>query len=189
MLPETAFSRVFDGWLDRIGRWLSWIWLVLLAVIVLNVVLRYAFAEGRVELEELQWHLYSVGFLLGLSYALKDDAHIRVDVIHERLSPRAQAWIELYGLLLLLLPFVALVIVYGVPFVLSSWNLKEVSQAPGGLGARWAIKAVLPLAFALLALAAASRLTRVWACLFGAGPVEPADRGVCGELGEADGGR
>jgi len=173
MLPETAFSRVVDRWLDRIGRALSWIWLVLLAVIVVNVVLRYAFAEGRIELEELQWHLYSVGFVLGLSYALKDDAHIRVDVIQERLSPRAKAWIELYGLLLLLLPFVLLVLVYGVPFVLSSWNLKEVSQAPGGLGGRWAIKAVLPLGFALLTLAAASRLSRVWACLFGVGPIDP----------------
>jgi TRAP-type mannitol/chloroaromatic compound transport system permease small subunit len=107
-----------------------------------------------------------VGFLLGLSYALQADTHIRVDVVHERLSLRAQAWIELYGILLLLLPFIALVLIFSVPFVLQSYAVGEVSQAPGGLPLRWAIKAVLPVGFLLLLLAALSRLTRVWTFLF-----------------------
>ena len=148
------------------GRWSSWLWLVLLAVIVLNVVLRYAFGEGRIEFEEIQWHLYSTGFLLGLSYAYQADAHIRVDVLHERLSPALKAWIELYGIVLFLLPFLALVLVFSVPFVFASFELNEVSQAPGGLPLRWAIKAMLPLGFALLTLATISRLSRVWSFLF-----------------------
>jgi TRAP-type mannitol/chloroaromatic compound transport system permease small subunit len=166
MLPETKLSRLIDAWLDRIGRWLSWSWLVLLAVIVINVVLRYAFGQGRIEFEEIQWHIYSVGFLLGMSYAYQHDAHIRVDVVHERLSPSAQAWIELYGILLFLLPFIALVLIFAMPFVWSSYELSEVSQAPGGLPLRWLIKAVLPLGFFLLLLAAISRLSRVWSFLF-----------------------
>lgn len=166
MLPETAISRRIDPWLDRIGRWMSWVWLVLLAIIVFNVVLRYAFGEGRIEFEEIQWHLYSAGFLLGLSYAFQHDSHIRVDVIHERLSPAVQAWIELYGILLLLLPFVLLVLIFAVPFVWTSYQLAEVSQAPGGLPFRWLIKAAMPIGFALLLLAALSRLSRVWAFLF-----------------------
>lgn len=169
MLPETAISRRIDPWLNRIGRWMSWVWLALLAIIVFNVVLRYAFGQGRIEFEEIQWHLYSAGFLLGLSYAYQHDSHIRVDVVHERLSPAAQAWIELYGILLLLLPFVLLVLIYAVPFVWSSFELAEVSQAPGGLPARWIIKSALPLGFALLLLAALSRLSRVWVFLFLAG--------------------
>lgn len=166
MLPETAFSRRVDALLVAIGRAVSWVWLVLLGIIVLNVLLRYAFGEGRIEFEEIQWHLYSIGFLLGMSYAVQADTHIRVDVIHERLSPRAQAWIELYGIVLLLLPFIALVLIFSVPFVLQSYAVGEVSQAPGGLPLRWAIKAVMPLGFALLLLAALSRLTRVWTFLF-----------------------
>ncbi|MAT84708.1 MAG: C4-dicarboxylate ABC transporter permease [Gammaproteobacteria bacterium] len=166
MLPETAFSRRVDALLVAIGRAVSWVWLVLLGIIVLNVLLRYAFGEGRIEFEEIQWHLYSIGFLLGMSYAVQADTHIRVDVIHERLSPRAQAWIELYGIVLLLLPFIALVLIFSVPFVLQSYAVGEVSQAPGGLPLRWAIKAVMPLGFALLLLAALSRLTRVWRFLF-----------------------
>lgn len=165
-LPDTTLSRRIDPLIDRVGRAVSWVWLALLAVIVMNVLLRYAFDEGRIEFEELQWHLYSIGFLLGLSYALQADAHVRVDVLHERLTPRTQAWIELYGILLLLLPFIALILIYSVPFVSSSFALSERSQAPGGLPLRWLIKAALPLGFTLLLLATISRLSRVWAALF-----------------------
>jgi TRAP-type mannitol/chloroaromatic compound transport system permease small subunit len=169
MLPHTAFSRMVDPWLVWLGQLISWLWVVLLVIIVANVVIRYAFALGRIEFEEIQWHLYSAGFLLGLSYAYQADAHIRVDVLHERLSPRRKAWIELYGILLFLLPFIALILIFSVPFVISSFRLGEVSQAPGGLPLRWAVKALLPLGFALLLVAVVSRLTRVWALLFGQG--------------------
>ncbi len=166
MLPHTAFSRRVDPLLAGIGRCASWIWLVLLGIIVLNVLLRYAFGEGRIEFEEVQWHLYSIGFLLGLSYAYESDVHIRVDVLHERFGERTRAWIELYGILLLLLPFILLVLIFSVGFVAESFAVGEVSQAPGGLPYRWLIKAALPLGFLLLLLAAISRLTRVWALLF-----------------------
>lgn len=165
-LPETRISRFIDPLIEQLGRWVSLIWLVLLGVIVLNVLMRYAFNEGRIELEELQWHLYSVGFLLGLSYAYKADTHIRVDVVHERLGPYIQAWIELYGIILFLLPLIALILIFSVPFVMSSYQLHEVSQAPGGLPLRWLIKAFLPIGFTFLLLAVIARLSRVWVYLF-----------------------
>lgn len=165
-LPHTRLSRRIDAWIALCGRAISWIWLLLLGIIVLNVLLRYAFGEGRIEFEEIQWHLYSIGFLIGLSYAYQADTHIRVDLLHERLSLRHQAWIELYGIILLLLPFIVLILIYSVPFVQSSFALSERSQAPGGLPMRWLIKAVLPLGFAMLLLATVSRLSRVWSALF-----------------------
>lgn len=167
-LPHTRFSRAMDRFQLAVGSALSWIWLLLLFVIVLNVVLRYAFGEGRVELEELQWHLFAVGFLTALALAVTTDDHVRVDVIHERLPPRWRAWIELYGILLLLGPFIALILIHSVPFVISAWQTQEVSQAPGGLPMRWLVKAVLPMSFLLLAAAVLARLTRVTALLFGA---------------------
>jgi len=103
---------------------------------------------------------------LGLSYAYSSDNHVRVDVFHERLSPRRQAWIELYGILLLLLPFLALILIFSVPFVIDSFRFAEISQAPGGLPYRWAIKAALPIGFILLLLTTLGRLSRVWAFLF-----------------------
>ena len=107
MLPETAFSRVIDPWLEKIGNWTSVLWVVLLVIIVVNVMLRYLFDIGRIEFEEIQWHIYSTGFLLGLSYAYQSNSHIRVDVLHEKFSPTLQAWMELYGIVLFLLPLTA----------------------------------------------------------------------------------
>ena len=172
-LPETTFSRIIDPLLIRVGLWASFLWLLLLAIIVINVVLRYAFNEGRIEFEEIQWHLYSTGFLLALGYAVLTDSHIRVDVLHERLSPTLQAWLEFYGILLFMLPFISLILIFSVPFVAASYSLSEVSNAPGGLPYRWLIKAMLPLGFTLLLLATLSRLSRVWRFLFPDGGLAP----------------
>jgi len=166
-LPTTRFSRWADALLARIGELASWIWLLLLGVIVLNVVLRYGFSSGRIEFEELQWHLFALGFLIALSYAAQADAHIRIDVLYQGFGARTRAWVELYGILLLLLPYVALVGFYAVPFVADSFARGEISPSPGGLPYRWAIKSALVVGFSLLALSATARLTRVWAFLFG----------------------
>ena len=165
-LPTTTLSRAIDPFLQRLGNGLSWIWVGLIFVIVLNVLLRYVFSEGRIELEEIQWHLYSTGFMFGLSYAFQADVHIRVDVLHERFSPELKAWIDLYGILLFVLPFTALMLIYGIPFVVDSYQTKEVSQSPGGLELRWLIKSVLVLGFSFVSLAAFARLTRLWSFLF-----------------------
>ncbi len=165
-LPQTAFSRYVDPLIAAVGHTVSWLWVVLLAVIVSNVFLRYALDVGRIEFEEIQWHLYSVGFMLGLAYAFQEDAHIRVDVLHEGFSSRLKAWIDLYGILIFVLPFVALMLIYTAPFIADSYRTGEISQSPGGLPYRWAIKAVLLGGFGLLGIAALSRLTRLWSFLF-----------------------
>lgn len=174
-LPETRLSHRLDALVRRTGDAASWLWLVLLGVVVLNVLLRYVFGEGRIEFEEIQWHLYALGFLVALSYAVESDDHIRVDFLRGRFSPRLQAWVELYGILLLLLPFTALVLVYAVPFAASSWSQGEISAAPGGLPYRFVIKSAISLGFALLAVAALSRLLRVCSLLFGFPAALPPD--------------
>lgn len=165
-LPHTFYSKFIDRFIIGLGNAVSWIWILLLAVIVLNVVMRYVFSQGRIEFEEIQWHLYSIGFLLGLSYGFVTDSHIRVDVIRERLSPTTQAWIELYGSLLLLLPFIVLVLISAVPFISYSYSTAEVSEAPGGLPFRWFIKSFLAIGFLLLLLSVSARLSRVFCFLF-----------------------
>lgn len=169
-LPETKISRRIDPVLTWVGHSISWLWLVLLATIILNVVLRYVFDEGRIEFEEFQWHLYSTGFLLGIGYTFQVDGHVRVDVLQERLPFRIKAWLELYGILLCALPFTALILIFATPFVQISYELGEISPSPGGLPYRWLIKSMLLIGFVLLLLAAVSRLTRVWVFLFRAKP-------------------
>lgn len=157
---------------------MSWVWLALLLVIVTNVTLRYVFGAGRIEFEELQWHLYSLGFLAALAYAVESDDHVRVDFLYERFSPRAKAWVDFYGLLLLFFPFITLMMFYSVPFVLLSLETAEISSSAGGLPFRWLLKAALLGAFALLGLAGLSRFLRVSALLFGAPAPSPTDRGA-----------
>ena len=166
-LPHTRFSRRIDSAIERMEAVVSWVWILLLGVIVCNVILRYLFSEGCIEFEEIQWHLYAVGFLLAIPYALVTDAHIRVDVLRERFSQQTRAWIELYGLLFLLLPFVFLVISNAIPFAHYSWVTAEVSEAPAGLPYRWLIKSMLLLGFSVLLLATLARLSRVMCFLFG----------------------
>ncbi|MGH1431129.1 MAG: TRAP transporter small permease subunit [Neptuniibacter sp.] len=160
-LPETKISLMFDALIKRVGELFSWVWIVLVGVIISNVVMRYVFHNGLIEFEEIQWHLYSLGWLMGLSYCFVADEHVRVDLIHDRMSLVTQAWVELLGMLLLLLPFIALVVIYAVPFVLYSWEVSEISDAPGGLPYRWVIKSALLAGFALLLLAFISRFSRV----------------------------
>ena len=160
-LPDTRFSKPIDTFLLWIGAGVSWLWVVLMVIIVVNVFARYLFAEGRIEFEEIQWHLYSTGFMLALGYAMVTDSHIRVDVLHERFSPRVRAWIDLYGLILFVLPFTTMMIVYAIPFVAYSFETSEVSASPGGLPFRWAIKSVLLIGFVLLGLATLSRISRL----------------------------
>ena len=165
-LPHTRLSQAISRMFGSIASVMSWVWLLLLTVIVLNVTMRYLFGEGRIEFEEIQWHLYAIGFLIGLATCMSSDNHIRVGVFHDRMHPRKQAWIELYGLLLLFFPFVLMVLWFSVPFIQYSFQISEISDAPGGLPYRWAIKSVLPISMVLLLVAGISRLLRVSCFLF-----------------------
>lgn len=159
--PQRPICRLclrIDQLLVGIGRLMAWSALLLMAVILLQVVLRYGFGNGLVALEELQWHLYAIGVMFGLSYAQALDAQVRVDLIHDRLSARAKRWIEVVGILLLALPFVLVVFIHSLDFVADAWRTSEHSPAPLGLPARWLIKAVIPVSFGLLGLALLNRL-------------------------------
>ena len=158
--PRVAFSEYLDGFVRGIGRVVCWANAVLIAVIILQVVLRYGFGKGQVFLEELQWHLYALGVMFGVSYAQATNSHIRVDVVAMRLSQRAIRLWEVFGIVVFVLPFVWVVFYHSLDFVSESWRLNERSDAPLGLPWRWAIKAVIPLSFGLLGLAALSRLVR-----------------------------
>ena len=164
-LPVTSFSRAVDRFVGWVGEMASALWLVLVLVIVVQVVARYAFGTGSIAMEELQWHLYAIGFMLGLSFTEMRERNVRIDVLAERFSPRKRLWIELFGLLLLFLPFTMFVLWSAFPFFWSSYELNETSAAAGGLPYRWFLKSFIITAFALLVLVGLSRLTRVWAAL------------------------
>jgi len=165
--PRTLPSDLIEGAIRAIGSLISWAWALLVAVIVVNVIMRYALSTNYVWIEEVQWHMYAVGYMIGIAYAVSHDAHVRVDVLATGMGMRTRAWVELAGILVLIGPMVWVLVENAIPFVERAWLINEKSSAPGGLANRWAIKSVMIAAFGMLALAAAARLMRITALLFG----------------------
>ena len=164
MNPDTkdapGFCRALDGFINRTGKLISWLAAVLIVVIIVQVVLRYAFGRGLVILEEIQWHLYAAGIMFGFSYALVYDSHIRLDLFHDRFPRRRKEKVEIFGILFLLMPMIIVILIHSWPFLYDAWRINEHSDAPMGLCCRWFIKAFLPAGFIMLGLAAVSRLVR-----------------------------
>lgn len=161
VLRETIFTRTVDRIVMMVSEVFNWIWIVLLVVIIANVILRYVFSQGMIEFEELQWHLYAVGWLIGLSSTFVVDGHVRVDVLHDKLLYKSKLWFEVFGLLFLFLPFVIFIVIYSIPFVELSWATNERSTSANGLAARWVVKGFLLFSFVLLGLAGISRFVKV----------------------------
>ena len=156
------FSSKLDTFIRSIGHVVMWTNFVLIFVIILQVVMRYGFGRGLVVLEEVQWHLYALGIMFGASYSQMLDSHIRVDIIHARLSEKWKLRWDLFGTIFLLLPFILIIFHQSLDFVHSSWRVNEHSDAPMGLPWRWAIKSVIPISFGLLFVATISRLAKIF---------------------------
>jgi len=145
-------EQLINGFSDLLGKIAGVLLVLLLFNVFYDVIMRYMFNDVSIGMQELEWHLYSTIFLLGVSYAIRHDGHVRVDVIYERLGVNRQGWVDLFGCLVFLLPFTLLVFYYGLGFVAESWDMSEQSGDPGGLPYRWAIKSMIPIAFLSMAI-------------------------------------
>lgn len=174
------FSQIVDHWTDRLGHATAWLTLGMVLVGSYNTVARYVDgyrgrhegADGEAFLRfssnaflELQWYLFSLVFLLGAAYALRHNAHVRVDVLYGRLGRRGKAWIDLVGGLLMLLPFTIFALWVSWPSVRNSWHVWEASPDPGGLP-RYPIKTVILVAFLVLVLQGLSEVAKRIVILF-----------------------
>jgi TRAP-type mannitol/chloroaromatic compound transport system permease small subunit len=121
-------------------------------VVALDVMLRYVFHKGGSTLSELEWHLFSIIFLLCAGFALKHDKHVRVDVFYANFSPKQKAWVDLVGTFVFLIPFCVMIILKSLPYIEISWRYNEGSPDPSGLPWRWLIKSAIPLGMFFLLL-------------------------------------
>jgi TRAP-type mannitol/chloroaromatic compound transport system permease small subunit len=137
---------------EKTGRLVSWLTALLVLIVCYDVFTRYLLKKSSVGVQELEWHLFAVIFLLGASYTLKHDRHVRVDVLYVNFSPGRKALVNFAGSLLFLLPFAILVIMTSKDFVMNSFLIRETSPDPGGLPARYLLKACIPVSFILLFL-------------------------------------
>ncbi|WP_394886902.1 TRAP transporter small permease subunit [Mesorhizobium sp. AaZ16] len=161
-----ALSRAIDRMNEFIGKWVSW--LILLAVLVsaANAVIRKTFNMSSNAWLELQWYLFGAAFLLAAAYTLRQNEHIRIDIVYGMFSRRVQHRIDLFGHVFFLMPFVLLMIYYFVPYVSLSYRSGEVSTNAGGL-IIWPAKSLLLIGFSLLALQGISEIIKKIAIMRG----------------------
>ncbi|MGB3501728.1 MAG: TRAP transporter small permease subunit [Mesorhizobium sp.] len=161
-----SLSRLIDDVNERIGKWVSWLILLSILVSAGNAVIRKAFNMSSNAWLELQWYLYGAAFLLAAAYTLKQNEHIRIDIVYGLWSRRVQHWIDLLGHLLFLMPFAILMVFYLGPWFMLSYRSGEGSPSAGGLIV-WPAKLMLLIGFTLLAFQGISEIIKKIAIMRG----------------------
>jgi TRAP-type mannitol/chloroaromatic compound transport system permease small subunit len=151
---------------ERIGRAAAWLTLFAVLICTVNAIVRYTVNMSSNGWLEMQWYLNAAMFMLVAAYTLKKNAHVRIDVISGKLSPRTQAWIDIIGGLLFLLPVSLIIAWFSWPALANSFHINEMSSDPGGL-IRWPVRLVIPVAFVLLSLQGLSEIIKRIAFLKG----------------------
>ena len=161
-----AFSRAIDAMNERIGFVADW--LVLLACLISagNAFSRYAFGMSSNAWLEIQWYMFGAVVMLGASYTLKRNEHVRVDIVYANVSTRRQIGIDIFGFILFMLPATTIMAYLSWPIFYNAWHMGEISANAGGL-IRWPVKLLLPVGFFLLSLQGISELIKRIAMITG----------------------
>ena len=137
-----------------IGYLAAFVLVMLVVLVVYDATARYIFSTGSIAFQELEWHLFDVIILFGISYTLRQNAHVRVDIFYASFSQKTKTLINIISSIFFVLPFSFLIIYIGLDFVELSFSQNECSSNPGGLECRYIVKSLLPISFVLLALQA-----------------------------------
>ena len=143
-------EKTMDRIIDAVGYLTGELMIWLILNVAWDVMMRYVFHDSSIAMQELEWHTFAVVMLYGTGYALRHNAHVRVDFLYDRMTVRKQAWINILGTVFFLLPLALLVIYGSREFVMDAYATHEISEDPGGLPYRWIIKAQIPFAFLFL---------------------------------------
>ncbi len=156
---QTLIDNI-ERFIDWSGRAVSWLTLLMVIVTFVVVVLRYVFDIGWIALQESVTYMHAMVFLAGASWALQQEAHVRVDIFYSRFSGQTQAWIDLFGSLLLLLPVMLFILWISWEYVIDSWGVLEGSREAGGLPAVFLLKSLIPVMAIMLILQALVQIVR-----------------------------
>jgi TRAP-type mannitol/chloroaromatic compound transport system permease small subunit len=155
-----ALVSALDRFSRLTGQAVSWLTLAMVLVSCTVVLMRYVFDFGWIWVQESVTWMHAMVFMIGASYTLEREDHVRVDIFFRKMSPRNQALVNIVGVLVLLLPTAMLILWSSSDYVMAAWRVKETSQEAGGLPALYLLKAVMPLAAILLAMQGVSLLLR-----------------------------
>lgn len=178
-------AKRIDRLIAFIGQSVSWLVFTAVIITFAVVVMRYGFGFGRIWIQESYLWMHALIFMLGAAWTLQDEGHVRVDIFYRKFSPPTQCWVNLLGVILLLLPTCILILAYSTPYVVTSWQLMEGSRETGGIPAIFLLKTVIPVTALLLICQGVSMLIHHIARLRGLEPMpESPPNHTCVTTGE-----
>jgi len=154
-----SLSKFIDLVNEKIGSVVSWALLLAVLICTGNAIVRYSLNTSSNAWLEIQWYLFSAVFLLGASYTLRRNEHVRIDVLVARFSKRTQVWLDIFGFVFFLLPMTLIILYFAVPYTISAIQSQEMSNNAGGL-ILWPAKLLIPVGFFLLTLQGLSELIK-----------------------------
>lgn len=154
-----AIARIIDTINEKIGLTISWVLMLAVLICSGNAIMRYGFSMSSNAWLEIQWYLFSLVFLLAAPYTLRRNEHVRIDVLASKLPKRVQIWIDMFGLVLFLLPMLVITMYYSIPFAILSVKGMEMSSNAGGLPV-WPVKILIPVGLAFFVLQGISELIK-----------------------------
>lgn len=158
---SVVIAKRIETLIDLFGKVASWLTLSIVLLIVINVILRYSLSLGSVWAQELEWHLLAAMILFGMSFALLRGDNVRVDLFYANYSPQKKYIVDMASAILTIL--IALIFIkLSIGYVEQAYSIGEKSPDPGGIPARWFIKGLIPVGFALLALQGIAEAIRVY---------------------------
>lgn len=163
----SALADRIDRFTGAIGRGVAWLALLVVLVQFALVVARYAFGLGSIWLSETVIYAHAALFLLAAAWTLSANGHVRVDVFYAHAAPRTRAWVDLAGALALLMPFALTLIWLSAPYAARSWAILEGSREASGLPLVFALKTLIPVFAAMMALQGVAQAIRALAALKG----------------------
>ncbi|WP_085902979.1 TRAP transporter small permease subunit [Kiloniella majae] len=147
-----SLAKTIDALNERVGRTVSWLALFMVLVQFAVVLLRYVFGIGSIFMQESIIYMHGFLFMLGAGYTLLHGGHVRVDIFYGAASERKQAFVDFFGVIFFLLPVLALILIYGWPYVANSWSILESSKETSGIPAVYILKSSIIAFCALMAL-------------------------------------
>jgi TRAP-type mannitol/chloroaromatic compound transport system permease small subunit len=161
-----GLSKKIDAMNEKIGRATLWLVLVVVLLSTFNAIMRYTISYSSNAFLEAQWYLFGLIFMLCSGYTLLHDAHVRVDVLLERLPKRFKTWIDIFGIIFFLLPMTIGSMLLSWPIFVNAFNATEMSNSPGGLIV-WPARLMIPVGFLLITLQGFSEFVKRIASLKG----------------------
>ncbi len=159
---EVSLTDGIDAFVDVIGRVFAWACIAQVALVATNVILRYLLRIGPMELQELEWHLISPIALIGMSYTLRHNDHVKVDIFYDKFRVETRNFVDMLAALALIV-FSVLIIDFAIGFVGQAYFIDEGSPDPGGLPHRWLLRSFIPVCFAILVMQGLSNLLKTGA--------------------------